>query len=203
MSTDASVEHVAASSPDHTSAHEIRITAHGKMQAWVDFALRFFEDNDARPLTLHTLPATTSGTKKKCGIPNSTLLVPRLASVVEIIKREYLKKLDTSLADGSGSLSGLYQYNELGEAISSNDGSEAVDSEEQRSLAISHALSGKKFPKLRQKSAFMKITLCRAPLPDLATRQGITYQKPAVRRLTKTAKARAKKRMRREAQPNA
>ncbi len=43
MSTDASVEHVAASSPDHTSAHEIRITAHGKMQAWVDFALRFFE----------------------------------------------------------------------------------------------------------------------------------------------------------------
>ncbi len=168
-------------------------------------------------MTLHTLPATTSGppppeskndteevadpagqqgTKKKCGIPNSTLLVPRLVSVVEIIKREYLKKLDTSLADGSGSLSGLYQYNELGEAISSNDGSEAVDSEEQRSLAISHALSGKKLyvdsfltpetprsymtdlcqtsPKLRQKSAFMKITLCRAPLPDLATRQGIT-----------------------------
>lgn len=43
MSTDANVEHVAVSSPDHTSAHEIRITAHGKMQAWVDFALRFFE----------------------------------------------------------------------------------------------------------------------------------------------------------------
>lgn len=43
MSADAHVEHVAVSSPDHTSTHEIRITAHGKMQAWVDFALRFFE----------------------------------------------------------------------------------------------------------------------------------------------------------------
>lgn len=89
-------------------------------------------------------PAVQQGTKKKCGIPNSTLLVPRLVSVAEIIKREYLKKLDASLADGSGSLSGLYQYNELGEAVPSNDESEAVDSEEQRSLAISHALSGKK-----------------------------------------------------------
>ena len=41
-------------------------------------------------------------------------LTPRLVSVVEIIKREYVKMLDPALAE-NGALKGLHQYNELGE----------------------------------------------------------------------------------------
>lgn len=29
--------------PELANAHEIRITSHGKMNAWVEFALKFFE----------------------------------------------------------------------------------------------------------------------------------------------------------------
>ena len=43
----------------------------------------------------------------------STTLIPRLVSVVEIIKREYVKKLDPALAE-KGCLAGLHQYNEVG-----------------------------------------------------------------------------------------
>jgi hypothetical protein len=46
----------------------------------------------------------------------STALIPRLVSVVEIIKREYVKMLDPALAE-KGALQGLHQYNELGELV--------------------------------------------------------------------------------------
>ena len=117
------------------------------------------------PLTLHTLPAEPAGSlqspsdvgrgevsintpalqpsTKKEGIPNSTHLIPRLISVAEIIKREYLKKLDTSVADDNGCLSGLHQYNELGTLLPSGSGDDVVDCEERRAQEISRALSGK------------------------------------------------------------
>ncbi|KAI0084112.1 hypothetical protein BDY19DRAFT_556373 [Irpex rosettiformis] len=181
---------------DHLKAHEIRITTHGKMQAWVEFALDFFEKNETRPLILHTLPAKakdsaesdidgrdvleTSATtpqrteKKKESDNDSALLVPRLVSVVEIIKREYLKELDTTLADGRGTLSGLHQYNELGNTAPSNDQDEAGCLEEQRAHEISRVLNSKNYPKLKRKHAFMKITLSRTPLPHFAPQQSIT-----------------------------
>jgi hypothetical protein len=88
-------------------------------------------------LTLHTLPHKPSNEKSGEGeaeaeaeegeaeegegkkernhssgrLSNSTITVPRLISVVEIIKREYLKKLETNR---SSRLIGLYQYNEIG-----------------------------------------------------------------------------------------
>ena len=33
----------ASSTSSGLNAHEMRITSHGKMNAWVDFALKFFE----------------------------------------------------------------------------------------------------------------------------------------------------------------
>ena len=74
-------------------------------------------------MIIHTIPAakqdvpadkanssaqneTSASAKGKERMPQSVSNVPRLISVVEIIKREYLKIADTSLV-------GLYQYNEL------------------------------------------------------------------------------------------
>lgn len=101
----------------------IRITRQGKIRHWVKHGLNFFEvwlsmiflllpstvktftdaplypqNNPDKPLTLQTAAAD---------VAQST--IPRLISVVEILKREYLKALDVS----SGQLTGLHQYNEL------------------------------------------------------------------------------------------
>ena len=135
--------------------HEMRITNHGKINAWVDFALQFFEvggvilsrhpsstqtlyvsrqANEAKALVLHTLPikqaaaqiepttkedtdettAQASATSKpgptrNVSLPTTT--IPRLISVVEIIKREYLKMMNEKMWPG---MEGLHQYNEIG-----------------------------------------------------------------------------------------
>lgn len=124
--------------------NEIRITSHGKMKAWIAFALdNLLDDNDgAKPVVLHTLPnpnpkapSTTSSTSS-----SSTLLIPRLISVVEIIKREYLKTLEMK---HSTRLSGLHQYNEVGslEELGLTPDNEEDD---QRALELIRALEGKK-----------------------------------------------------------
>ncbi|EMD33316.1 hypothetical protein CERSUDRAFT_67981 [Gelatoporia subvermispora B] len=213
-----------------SQAHEIRITGHGKIEAWVAFALRFFQvgchdtrtlstnahsddnqENESKPLTLHTLPAkkaqTDTGTEntrtdaeppvpetqelpepntEKSRMAPSMSTIPRLVSVVEIIKREYLKSLDPELAE-SGSLSGLHQYNEVGEL--EDDQANGED-------ALVAMLSGKRH--LRQhKVAYMKVTLCRQELPHLVA-AGATYQQPDKRKLSKSAKARLKKKLKME-----
>lgn len=69
--------------------------------------------------------------------------IPRLISVAEIIKREYLKKLDPSNSEG-GILPGLHQYNEIGcleEPDTSSDDPQTQD--EARQTAITAALQGK------------------------------------------------------------
>lgn len=75
-------------------------------------------------------------------------MIPRLVSVVEIVKREYLKMLDSALAE-KGTLSGLHQYNELGEldvpSLSSLDNGEGgeMDAERGRLNNLSVMLQGK------------------------------------------------------------
>ena len=107
--------------------------------------------------------------------------IPRLISVVEIVKREYLKTLDPALAQ-SGKLSGLHQYNHIGE-LEQPDGPEgALGPEERRQREITLALSGKRqcvSPRLsssrradmasvrQHKVPYMKVTLSRKELPDL------------------------------------
>lgn len=64
------------------------------------------EDSSAEPV------------KKKCKLTRSTTTIPRLVSVVEIIKREYAKEASARQTTNSGSPNnslrlGLHQYNEL------------------------------------------------------------------------------------------
>ena len=130
------------------------------------------QENEQKALVLHTLPAANKGgsTKngktvvdadnsdetqlrqendtavndKKRGLPLSTVTIPRLITVAEIIKREYLLAMD---AKRMPDLVGLYQYNEIGctengveiEADEEND--EGADD---RSKMLAEALEGKK-----------------------------------------------------------
>ncbi|TBU25179.1 hypothetical protein BD311DRAFT_728165 [Dichomitus squalens] len=203
--------------PGPSTVKEIRITTHGKIKTWVAFALEHFKNHEAAPLVLHTLPASKGkaptvddqagvqddapqghppGEKDNVARPKTNGLhptmstIPRLISVVEIIKREYLKTLDPTLAR-QGSLSGLHQYNEIGsleeEGLLEGSGNDEQDRQE----ALLQALSGRNHLK-QKRTAFMRVTLCRKEAPDLV-RRGATYQQPAVRKLTKSTRARLKK----------
>jgi len=165
------VEETGTMPPPHQfESHEMRITQGGKIRSWVDFALKFFEENEDKALVLHTLPAAakekskqtgtmevTAGddddpqeapplpqgadpvnTTKKSGLSVSTITIPRLISVVEIIKREYLNALN---ANRSPRLVGLYQYNEMG---SLEDNEREEEEEEDRVTMITEALAGTK-----------------------------------------------------------
>ncbi|KAG2041876.1 hypothetical protein BDR03DRAFT_913737 [Suillus americanus] len=150
----------------------IRITRQGKIRSWVKHGLDFFQENPDKPLTLHTSPAD---------VAQST--IPRLISVVEILKREYLK-LDVL----AGQLTGLHQYNELQWEQRGEIAAEGED----RVSTIARALEGKKHPKLTL-APYMKVTLCRRALPGMHEKKEVTYQTPQTRRLSKTTKARLKK----------
>ncbi|KAJ7741928.1 hypothetical protein DFH07DRAFT_943409 [Mycena maculata] len=183
----------------------IRITNHGKISTWVTFALDFLEKHENIPIVLHTLPAPSRPTPSsqnpdRAGLAQPAVnppsfshtasTVPRLISVVEIIKREYVKKLELK---HSSILTGLHQYNEIGtlEGLGLMPDPEVPqDAESIRSQEIVAALQGKTNLKVKQ-TPFMKITLSRTELTDLAT---ATYQPPSLRKLSKSAKARAKRR---------
>ena len=74
---------------------------------------------------------------------SSMTTIPRLVSVVEIIKREYLKTVEPGLAE-AGLLSGLHQYNEIGTLEEEGAAEEAEDEEQSRAESIARALAGKK-----------------------------------------------------------
>ena len=125
--------------PAKDHVQRLRITTHGKIKCWVALSLRFLlnvsslkisvdlnncfqqEDPDCKRVILDTLPnpvdisIPATDTNLKNDIPDrlhpSTNMVYRLISVVEIIKREYLKLLETT---HSTRLLGLHQYNEIG-----------------------------------------------------------------------------------------
>ena len=115
------------------------------MEAWIAFALdNLLDDSDgAKPVVLHTLPNPNPNPKAPSApstSSSSTLLIPRLISVVEIIKREYIKTLEMK---HSTRLSGLHQYNEVGslEELGLTPDNEEGD---QRALELIRALEGKK-----------------------------------------------------------
>ncbi|KAH9999207.1 hypothetical protein BJV74DRAFT_728054, partial [Russula compacta] len=197
--------------PPEIASHEVRITQGGKIRAWVEFALKFFEENEEKALVLHTLPGaikskktevaadddkesreapqgTDGGNKEKKGrLSVSTITIPRLISVVEIIKREYLAAMNVKR---SPDLVGLYQYNEMG----SLENERGEDGEEDRVKTITEALSGTKNVRM-ERSPYMKITLCRKEVAGMKER-GATSQAPLKRKLSKSAKGRLKKRVR-------
>lgn len=123
------------------------------------------QTNDDRPLVFHTLPAKNEATKtpevpvqesqhasddiemstspvnneKGSKISPSTATIPRLLTVVEIVKKEYIKVLE---AGNSSVLLGLHQYNELGILESSEPPVEAEQAQA-RADALLLALEGK------------------------------------------------------------
>ena len=126
------------------------------------------QENEEKALVLHTLPAAKKGgsiqiektdnagdndetqlendtaTKdKKKGLSPSTTTIPRLITVAEIIKREYLLAMD---AKRMPDLVGLYQYNEIGciEDGVESDANEGKDGAEDRMKMLAEALEGKK-----------------------------------------------------------
>ncbi|KAF8156577.1 hypothetical protein B0H34DRAFT_783031 [Crassisporium funariophilum] len=189
---------------DSRTIKHLRITNHGKMKSWVASALTFFEDIEVdKRLVIHTLPVPTNiateatipaPTKATPALNTATSVVPRLISVVEIIKREYIKTLELK---HSPRMVGLHQYNEIGtlEDLGLSQGEEGegiANAEEERSKNIILAMSGKIHTRLKQ-TPFMRVTLSMNELPELVD-QGATYQPPTKRKFSKTAKARAKKR---------
>ncbi|KIK94217.1 hypothetical protein PAXRUDRAFT_143359 [Paxillus rubicundulus Ve08.2h10] len=167
---------------DDTTAHThctdteltIRITRQGKLRVWVKKALDFFHAYPDKPLVLYSSPVD---------VTSST--IPRLVSVVEIIKREYLKGLDIS----AGNLSGLHQYNQL--LFDQLEESSLEDGENRRN-AILLALDGHSHVKQRI-APHMMITLSTKAIPDRHEERE-TYQTPTMRRISKAAKARMRKR---------
>ena len=111
-------------------------------------------------MVLHTLPAATKGKSKEeneraevavseikketgSGFSASTTVIPRLITVVEIIKREYLAAMN---AKRSPHLVGLFQYNEMGslEDQVEDEKEEGEQSADDRMKMIAEALGGSK-----------------------------------------------------------
>lgn len=110
-------------------------------------------------MVLHTLPAPpalaaaappkeqqhqASPQPQRGALSNATTTIPRLISVAEIIKREYVKVLESKR---SARLEGLHQYNEIGclEDLSLDLGGNKGEDENERTRAeeIVQALSGR------------------------------------------------------------
>ncbi|KAG8718349.1 hypothetical protein FRC08_005442 [Ceratobasidium sp. 394] len=183
---------------DEGAPHSMRIAAHGKISGLVTFALKFLKENPTRPLVLHTLPhkrdltrqdgkdvSATEPVSKKQKIAPSTNDIPRLISVVEIIKREFTD-------------APLHQYNELGcldePAVEEGAVRAVIPNEpgEERQAALQEMLQGKNHIPI-QRTPYMKITLSRVVLPESET-AGATYQAPVPKKVSRSAKARRRRR---------
>ena len=82
-------------------------------------------------MTFHTLPPPGTSPSEKA----FAATIPRLISVVEIVKREHLERLK---ARRSSSLTGVHQYNEVGAL-------EDLPSSRAPSPDVTEMLSGSKF----------------------------------------------------------
>ena len=83
---------------------------------------------------------TTTKDKKK-GLSPSTTTIPRLITVAEIIKREYLLAMDVRRMPD---LVGLYQYNEIGCVGNGVEADKTDEGAEDRLKMLAEALEGKK-----------------------------------------------------------
>ncbi|KAG8213170.1 Arp2/3 complex, 34 kd subunit p34-Arc-domain-containing protein [Butyriboletus roseoflavus] len=177
MDVERVTELAAAPSEEPGIPDSIRITRHGKLRIWIKKALDFFESHPSRPLVLYSAPADVSAST-----------IARLVSIVEIIKREYLKGRDVS----AGDVSGLHQYNQL---LFEQQGRIPEEGEDRRD-ALHHALNGHSHAK-QSFAPHMKITLSTRALTRSHEKRE-THQKPATRRMSKAAKARMRRRLRKQ-----
>ncbi|ORX36866.1 hypothetical protein BD324DRAFT_627488 [Kockovaella imperatae] len=110
-----------------------------------------------------------------------TLTVPRLISVVELIKRQYLLELDKSgKGKGKHRATGLWQYTQSGLLSDSADRDQAGGPNRLKSdafkdpEALKRVLEGSTRPKMRHRP-YLKITLSTRPL-DLEKQKNTTCQ---------------------------
>ena len=114
--------------------HRMRITSGGNVAGYVNFALTFLKvcpadtiDRDQcltrqettdRSLVLHSLPPNSESSKSDTAgssLNSALLATPKLVSVVEKIKREYMACINASdKGKGKNKAVGIWQYNESG-----------------------------------------------------------------------------------------
>ena len=99
-------------------------------------------------MTFHTLPPPGAPPDAKV----STAIVPRLITVVEIVKREHLERLKVRR---SPSLVGVHQYNEVGAL-------EDLPSPRTSSPDVTETISGSKFVALFNTSLGILLMVCAA-----------------------------------------
>ncbi|TYJ53442.1 hypothetical protein B9479_005939 [Cryptococcus floricola] len=179
--------------------HKIRVTSAGKGGNYAQFGLQWMLDVPDVPIVYHTLPPppSTSSSSKGPGSSSSkptpkanngllpvTTTIPKLVTVVERVKREYIesllsgrgKKVDKKgKGKGKGTKKeegeekevtgrGLWQYTETG-----NWTPEPVIGEgEDQEAALRRVLGGASRPKMKH-HPYMSITLSTKPLPELET----------------------------------
>ena len=101
--------------------------------------------DDNEPQNAPQLAQATDAIKDtESGFSASTTAIPRLITVVEIIKREYLAAMN---AKRSPQLVGLFQYNEIGSLENQAENEKEEEGEENagdRMKIITEALAGRK-----------------------------------------------------------
>ncbi|BEI84124.1 hypothetical protein CcaverHIS002_0407280 [Cutaneotrichosporon cavernicola] len=142
--------------------HRIRITTSGKTAPLALEALTFLKNNPTRPLVLHTIPLEPS---TKPGLHPATLAAPRLVSLVEKVKREYIASLSPKKEK-----QGLWQYTETGLVVPA----------ETERPSLERVLSGKTKPKMTHRP-YLEITLSTQPL-GLEKGRNVTCQTVFVER---------------------
>ncbi|KZT41622.1 hypothetical protein SISSUDRAFT_1031146 [Sistotremastrum suecicum HHB10207 ss-3] len=227
--------------------HQMRIVSGASIERYVAFALKYFEENPGRPLSLHTLPLSRTnpasvpapdpdGEPKEAEAErdesmdedstpsaaqsNSTPMrskrlsptvhdIPRLLTVVEIIKREYLAarvrdaRGQTAKDGPPGEAKGLEQYNEL-KCLEDLD-TAPIESEPnlkplsdaERTEQLMAMLDGKNHLKIK-KTPFMIVTLCTTTW--MAAPTDATYQPaPPPTKVSRNARLKAKKKAKKAA----
>jgi len=124
--------------------HTLPLAAGGKSKENGKNEVAASEGNEPREAP--QLPQGTDAIKKetRSGLSASTTTIPRLITVVEIIKREYLAAMN---ARRSPQIVGLFQYNEVGsleDQVGNEKGGEGEENAGDRMKMIAEALTGSK-----------------------------------------------------------
>ncbi|KZT57286.1 hypothetical protein CALCODRAFT_289515 [Calocera cornea HHB12733] len=208
-----------ATQEDDRTPHLLRIASHGKLKTYIAFALKFLQESHTRPLVLHTLPAPSKTTPLPAPAPAAaavasdpppqpfkapakslapcTTSIPRLLSVAEIIKREFV---DLSYAQGQGKGKEketwvLHQYNELG-CLEDLEGEGGRTEAGKKGLSLVELLEGKNHLQIKR-TPYMKITLTKKLLEGHDAKKS-TYQEPLPsKKRSKSARARERKKQKR------
>jgi hypothetical protein len=133
--------------------HRMRITSGGQVAGYVNFVLTFLkvcpitpsrnqltcQENPDRSLVLHTLPPanseSSSSNSSSSSLSSALLATPKLVSVVEKIKREYMAYINSKdVGKGKNKAVGIWQYNESGALSQGQD---------QQELGLESVLEGR------------------------------------------------------------